>query len=915
MTPVDTASEQLAQHPASPKSSQPHWLLTSRVTVPPRPAGHLDRPELVGRCNDPDHRITVLKAPGGFGKTTLMGEICRRREALGTLVAWLTVMQDDTPEVIGRYLAHAFQSAGLDLPDQIGWAEPRSPGLPSSFLASLIRAIERCPKPCLLALDDVERLTHRDTVETVGLLLRYCPRNLHFLIGCRSNPGLDLDAAVLAGHGISLGPEHLRFSKREIALLFDIRLSPTEIRALANRTEGWPAALQLHRDLTSNIRQSKLLDIKGEQGLAADYIGLRLLRGLSDEDRNFLLDLALFEWIDPSMADEVLGVTGSRHRIAALQGLSGLLQPIERGHGTLRLHPLVREYCVAQRFRETPDRFVWLQTRIARALASRNLLVPALRHATDAEADLVFAEITEGAGGLGLWFREGMTRLFAVDRLVKPAMIHRFPRIGLLRCIVLIRHGKMQQARDLFADLGRHTRDFSQDRTGGDDRRLYVESVGVKAMLAGFGCLALDSEPVHAILAEMASILEDPKLDHPIAGGYSLVLCTANYQRARFEVSRQYLLRARTHFAACGSEYGSMYCEIHAGIVSIARGRVQDAIEHLGRARKIARQRFPEDAGSGLIADAMLAETELERNRIKAVEQIAPDVHEFVASTGAWLDVFAAAYGVAAETTARLRSTEKTVAMLAEARQRFLALGFVSVARYLGARGVSALIATGQTQRARETWRACGLSDSASALLDLDSQSWREMEAVSLARVQLLAAQSEIDAARNLANRLCQDAAAHGLVRTLMRGLVASMVVEQHSGDEDRAMARLVEFLRLARTTDYLRPLVREADVSRTVLQRLLETGCDQDSIDAARALLRDLGPDGKAAEPVFTSRERDVLEQLRSGLRNRQIAGRLGLSENAVRFHLKNIYRKTGVSDRDEAVRRVRGMGVLTCR
>ena len=913
MTPDDTSSERLLQHSVSPDSSDAYWLLTSRITVPPRPEHYLDRPELTRQCGDPDHQITVLKAPGGFGKTTLLAETCRRQEARGALVAWFTVTQDDTPAVITRYLAHAFQHAGFDLPDGIGGADPRLPSLQGFPLLTLVRAIERHTEPCLLALDDVGLLTHRDAVDAVDSLLRYCPRNLRILIACRTNPGLDLEGAALAGHGISLGPKDLRFSKREIALFFDARLSPTELRALADRTEGWPAALQLDRHLRRNARQSNLLESKADIGLAADYIGISLLRRLSNDDRDFLLDLALFDWIEPVMADEVLGLSGSSHRIAALQELSGLLQPVEHGHDALRLHPLVREYCVATRLRETPERFARLQTRIARALASRNRLVPALRHATDAHADLVFAEIAEAAGGLGLWFREGMTRLWAVDRLVKPDMLHRFPRIGLLRCIVLISRGNMQEARDLFTELGRQTRDFTQDRVGGDDRRLYVESVVVKAMLAGLGCLALRSPLVQAILAEMASIAGDPKLDHPISGGYSLVLCAANYQRARFEPSRQDLLRARTHFAACGSEYGSVFCEIHAGALAIARGRVQDAIDHLGQGRKIARQQFPEDANAALIADALLAETELERNRIKAVEQIVPDMHEFVANTGAWLDVYAAAYGVAVETTVRLHGTEKTAAMLDRARQRFIALGFVAVARCLGAMCVSVLVSAGQTDRAGEMWQACGLPDSVPAMLDLDGQSWREMEVVSLSRVQLLFAQSEFDAAQDLAKRLCQQAVAHGLVRTLMRSLVASMVLEQRCGNGDRAIACLVEFLRLARTTDFVRPLVREASVSRIVMRRLLETGCDQDTIETANAILADLGRDGNAVEPAFTPRERDVLEQLRSGLRNRQIARHLGLSENALRYHLKNIYRKCGVSDREQAIRRIRDLGVLT--
>ena len=98
------------------------------------------------------------------------------------------------------------------------------------------------------------------------------------------------------------------------------------------------------------------------------------------------------------------------------------------------------------------------------------------------------------------------------------------------------------------------------------------------------------------------------------------------------------------------------------------------------------------------------------------------------------------------------------------------------------------------------------------------------METLSCARIRLLAEQREWAVAEELASRLCATASAQGLVRTLLRALALSMVVAHRAGQPERALARMVEFLRAVRGVDYTRPLVRHRDVSRVVLQRMLGT-------------------------------------------------------------------------------------------
>ena len=890
--------------------------MDARVTAPDLPPGYVHRPELIERIGPIEgRRIVVLQAPAGFGKTTLLADLCRRQRQRGLLAAWLTLTGDDTAGVFGAYLIHAFRRAGLDLsvpghPDDAAQA----PRHARRHTALVSHAIETRAEPCLLILDDVERLAERETVEAVDRLMRYRPGNLCIAVAQRSNPGLDLDAAVLAGHGVSLGVEALRFSPPEVARFFGLGIERDELRALLDRTEGWPVALQLYRNMQAGgRRQAAARDFRGDQGIAANFLRARLLRDLPRADYDFLLDLALFDWIDPALVDEALGTHDTQRRIATLPGgLRGFLQPLERGSAVLRLQPFLRDYCAAQRFRETPHRYRRIEGAIAGALARRNLLVPAVSHARAADDNRLVGDIIERAGGLRLWFMEGMTRLRAIDRLLTPAVLENYPRLGLLRCVVLVRRGRHPEASALFQDVGRRTLSFTRDREGGDDRRLHAERVLVHGMLAGFGCLPIGCADVLGLMTEMVAVADDEDVDPALRGIADIVLCAGNYQRARFDVSRRRELEAKRHFARCGSRYGEIYYHYHAGIAAMAQGRAEVAADHYTRGRRVVKQQFPEDDGATLIGNVLAAELDLERDRMKAVEQLAP-APAGLRDTGAWLDVYAAAYAVAAELAFVRRGAAAALEVLGSARRHARSQGLASIVRYLSALRVSALVADGSVAQAEEAWRRDGLPDAAAEMLDLSGlQSWREMEGTASARIRLLTACGDLDAARELADGLCETAAAHGLTRTLMRGLVAALVVEQQAGAGDRASARLVEFLTRLRSTDYVRPLVRERAAGIVVLRRLVETGEAGDVQETAESLLARLGDEAASAGPAFTPRELDVLGWLARDARAREIAGNLGLTEDGVRYHLRNIYRKTGASGRVDAVQRVRALGVL---
>ena len=228
-----------------------------------------------------------------------------------------------------------------------------------------------------------------------------------------------------------------------------------------------------------------------------------------------------------------------------------------------------------------------------------------------------------------------------------------------------------------------------------------------------------------------------------------------------------------------------------------------------------------------------------------------------------------------------------------------------------GAAGV--LLGGGGPDEAGHVWRDHGLPCGESELLDLERRSWRTMETLSCARVRLLAEQGKCGAAEALASSLCTVASEHGLTRTLLRGLALSMDVAHRAGQPDRALERLVDFLRTVRGTGYTRPLVRHRAVSRTVLGRFLSTDPDEELRATAESMLTTMGGSASSDHQLFSRHELDVLAEAARGLRGKEMGGRLGISYEGVRYHLKNIYRKAGVSKRADAIEYAQSLGILT--
>ena len=921
--------------PANPSSAADgSWLLAHKVELPDEVPGYVARPALEARCRPTGRRLTVLHAPGGFGKTALLARCCHELRDEDVAVAWLAVDEDDDPVSVASYLWLAFEQAGVSVldPDRNGRpAGPESSADPTADTPAhyrvnlLLRAIRRHARPCVLALDELDRLGSAEAVLVLNTVLQRAPPNLHFALAFRERPeGLDVAMFSLEGRGETLTAEDLRFSPAQIGRFFDSRyasphtsdaqparsqrLSRAQLAAVTADSAGWPIALCLYRNA---MHSGVSVDDLGTSDTAAAWIETRLWRGLSDEDRDFVLDIALFDWIEPRLVDEATGRSQSRLRLAAMDSLSGLLQTAGGEGSAVRLHLLIRDYCAARLFRDDPDRFRRVHAGIARALARRGHVLDALRHASDAGDHALIGAIAEGAGGVKLWLRRGADALRALDGWLTEDVIAAHPRLALVRCISLTASGDIKNARRVYQSAAMDSVGFNLDGTGQEDEKLRTDHLLALGMFAILGCRRLTH--YHPLISTTAGLADRPGLDPLLRAVLRLGMGIAHNEMAQFDEAEQLAERAR---AGIGPEAPHVLPHIHyqLGLAAMARGQSEQAERRYQRGLDIAQGRA-DDTGMVMFGTLLRAELNLERSAAAPVLSTTPVSARLLGEYGAWFDVYAASVGVASELAFDHLGPAEALATVERAREFALATDRAALVRLLGALRVSLLLFDDRAGEAERAWRAEQLPETDEGCLDLKSQRWREMEALACARVRLLVARGRVGEARALARGLRGAAKKRSLLRTLMRALAMSARLEHEAAEREAAAGHLADALRLLDRTGYARPFYRERRAVVPLLERLIDSDPPGTVLDDARRMHAILTSQPAAAQvpapPLYSPKELDVLRRLTTHT-DKEISRELSMSYEAVRYYVRKLFARLGVHNRFEAAHRARAMGLL---
>jgi len=871
------------------------WLTRAKLDLPVQHVRQVERARLL------DHflgkRLGLIVAPPGFGKSILVSQWCQQQMAKGTHVAWLSLDEADAePMQFFSYLIIALAESGLELDWLVPLAER---GLMESDIRSatsgLLELIAKPGREVVLVLDDYHLVAGPPVDQLMSSILAIAPGNLTVVLTSRIQPDLDLARLMAAGLAAEIPAEALRISRDEVEAVLGRKLDPAALDLLHQLTEGWPVAIQLARYLLESDGDTTALleGFKGDTGHIASYLTDQVLRSITTEQRQFLLQTSILERFDASLADGVMERNDSSAVLHSLGYLNALLVPLGEPKGWFRYHHLFAEYLQGQLLRDADADVARLHANASRWFEASGDLTSAVHHARKAADFARCAQLIEQAGGWELILYGGIGYLRNLLRNIPAAAMREFPRIQIAQAYLHAKDGRLFEART----------DYELAREGGRDAApdtpLARDLLNVGALIDGY-----EDRRSQAALDRLGVTIASQRQSDPLTIGVlqcdqslaAIALGKIAEAETRAHEAMRAMRRAR-------SVLGLTYGMLHAGLAAFYQGHFHVAEAHLGAACRMAAENFAFDPGPKAQSNLLMTALNHWRGFLTDDQKAAflADMEHMEAYDG-WFELYANAIEVECASAGDPAVAIARAHRIASDRglRRLELLADAHSLRCGPGREGQAIAHKLRKAMPDEVWRH-------------DPFLWRPFVESRLAIAGYFG-----DRDRAAAIRLLEDAQecsrSFGAAIYLIDALVMTALARDRSGDRAGAMSDLIEALSMAAPEQIARPFLRFRQLNpllRVIVQASSDQYLDMMTIGFARDILSKNAPSNSMegdfeGKQLLSAREQEVLEELAGGRSNKEIARSLGMTENTVKFHLKHIFAKLSVQTRTQAIARM---------
>jgi LuxR family maltose regulon positive regulatory protein len=901
-------------------------LLATKLHIPKVRRGLVARPRLLARMQDgADARLTLVSAPAGFGKTTVLAAWLQQAAAAGRQVAWLSLdASDNEPTSFWTYVVTALEAAAPSRDASALLELAGSTPVPTELLlTAMLNELVAAPEEVWLVLDDYHLVPAAEVGRGMAFLLEHLPPNVHIVLSTRADPDLPLARWRARGELVEIRAADLRFTSEETdAYLTEAVghvLAADDVEVLEERTEGWIAALQLaavslrgRSDVSGFITR-----FAGDDRYIVDYLVEEVLAHLPDAVREFLLRSAVLDRLTGPLCDAVLGGEGGSEMILALERANLFIVGLDDRREWYRYHHLFADVLRARMLSEQPDQVSQLHQRASQWFQTHGLTEEAIAHALAARDFERAAQQMELAMTMIRRHRREAV-MYGWLKALPEETVRGSPVLSLFYGSMLMAAGELDTVEPWLADAERALAAVPDGSAlpwaETDDLRTLPSTIAIyRAALAQAGGDTAGT----AVHARRAYDLAGPD-DHLARGGAAGFLGFAAWATGDVPTALETFTQAVASLHAAGSLVDALSGTVVLADLRHAGGRPIQARRLCTQALGSAGAHGQRVARAAAELHVALSELDVELGDLRGARQ--------------HLDSAAALAAGAAMTESRYRwfvaeglltraegDPEGAVEFLNQAAQLYRP-GFFPDVRPIPALTARIRITQGKLTQAVDWARERGVSvaDEASYLHECDH----------LTLVRLLLAQhrdrpaaADLAPAARLLDRLHEAAEASGRAGSVLEIGLLQALLGDALGDRPQALECLAQaIVQVPEPEGYARIFLDEGPPMVDLLHAVELPGAGGDQIHRVLSLValptgpaRAPGP-GQAPPPVelLSERELDVLRLLDSQLTGPQIARELFVSHNTVRTHTKHIFTKLGVTNRRAAVLRAHEYGLL---
>jgi LuxR family maltose regulon positive regulatory protein len=881
-------------------------LLPTKFYLPPAPAGFVARPHLLEKLDGAlTNRLTLVSAPAGAGKTTLVSAWVQSAHEKGAVIGWLALDDSDNdPGLFLDYMIASLEEGGLLIDTAV---------IPPGFggraqienaLAEFIRGIMPLKREMVLILDDYHLIQNKEIHAVLEYLLEHVPPRLHLVILTRSDPPLELARLRVAGQLVEVRMEHLRFSTQEAGMFLHksagVQLAESDLIALNERTEGWIARLQMAAiSLRGRADSSAFVAaFAGSHRYVFDYLLEQVLNRQAPEVKEFLLQTSVLERLSGPLCDVVTGTDGAAQALLdTLERDNLFLVPLDEERGWYRYHHLFSDLLKLVLEQTHPGLSVELHHLACHWYETHGMLSEALHHGLAAgDMELVTNIVSENV--LALVEHAEIAPTLAQIDAIPGKQRSSLPWLDVAYAWGLAYTGQNQKAGPILSLAEQHMEGLSDDKR----EKALGHIAAVQAYLAWTN--GDQSEEAVAFAEKAARLL--PAEETAVRALNLTTLGNALIQNADDPRAADVLEQALLLAQQAGQSHVVMQAASGLAYVYILLGKSHQAQIVCAEAIEIAelyQQRTARPLTTAASVYALLSRAWLEAGKFEKALQIA---RKGMALSQVWgqLDTIMMCSQYLAYALAFTDQVEEAKKIIQDSRKiaqkgppwHLRTLDYVELQIYLDSDPQNAVEIQQEAARKQET----------------------VLKSSPLLTARVLIKQSRSIEALVLLEREQANAGKYGHYRKTWLFILKALAYFQQK-DHVATLNSLMQALELADSENEVTAFVREGAAMEKLLRlaqaraiapafvsRLLA------AFESRRQRKPELAPVSETLIEPLSERELEVLQHLNSYLSTPEIADELIVSANTVRTHIKNIYGKLGVHGRSGAVRRAKELALL---
>ena len=890
-------------------------LLQTKLAIPPVRADRVPRPRLIQQLSAGFERpLTLICAPAGFGKTTLITDWYEQPNRPDFQLAWLSLDEDDNDPV--RFLTYLMSAlttvTGTSWDDLLSSLLSSQPPPPKVILTALVSRLENVPQPIALVLDDCHQITAPPTREALVFLLDHLPAQMRLVITSREDPSLPLSRLRAHGQLAEIRADDLRFTQEEAAkfleLMLGINLSADQVVELETRTEGWVAGLQLAALAMQgrNDIPAFIAAFTGSHRFILDYLTDEVLNRQPEQIQHFLLETSILNRMNGSLCDAVTGRSGSQALLEQVERSNLFLFSLDDERSWYRYHHLFGDMLHRHLQRSFPDIVPELHRRASTWFEQGGWVSEAVEHTIVGGDDDQAAHLIERYGEPLQLRGEGATVLRWL-RALPEAVLETHPRLALNFAFMLSMTDAYTEAEqwvvnvEQWLDAGQ----MPEDEHSG----LLGKAAAIRATLS----LLRGLDPDITIAAGEQALRQIPLSDLHWRGWVNTILGIAYFAAKGEMVKAEQCLEEAIYLGEKANDVFTMM------IALWQLSRLYMIWGHLHQAEAAAQRHLQYAALPGWryqpaagYAHLNLSTVYYERNDLEGALEAVTETQRVI--QGHLLKRISIGGNVM---MARLKHLQGDAVaardLMRQAVQIVLADNLKQTIVEVFAWQAWLSLMQGDLMAASQ-W-AAEFEPTTHGNLGFDLQ----FEHLVLARIQI--AQGRLDAAQQLLLRLFVAAQSAGCNGWVIPNCLLQALIARRQGNGEGALQLLGNALSLAEPEDYVRCFVDEGEQMKVLLQEAHARGITPVYVAKLLAAFNEVQPAtgvapslqwvGNEVEPL-SERELEVLHLIFEGASNSEIARQLVVSLGTVKKHVNNIYVKLDAHSRTQAIAAARKYHLL---